>query len=185
METDLSSRTYLDSDMFAPMAVQGSQFVVSFDRQADIRRRAYELEDVLKDVFGMASVLGVPENADPDVPRIIFGNPDTRYQFVISEISMHLVIGPSKDAQVTLESLEREVAEKVEIPFSLLSRMNAMPRIVGVSAVVRFPSVSQGNTFMRRIARYVVTTEPERKHIKRRARQAISLCDMASQRCGR
>ena len=61
-----------------------NSLAVAFTRQAAIRRAANGFEDALRDQYGQPNVLAIPDELDPEIPRIIFSSKHGSSQILIS-----------------------------------------------------------------------------------------------------
>jgi len=65
-------------------------FNISFSRQPEIRRRANDFEDRLKGLYFQPHIVPVPDDLDPEVPRMLFGSEHGFSQIIVSQISLVL-----------------------------------------------------------------------------------------------
>lgn len=106
-----------------PKYIQNS-FSVSFDRCADVRRRVNAMEDLLErrfsGHFGQPQVIPVPDELDPEVPRVIFGSQHGFSQIIASQIALTLNVAYSPDWQVDISKGRQYLKERVAILYELL-----------------------------------------------------------------
>ena len=66
------------------------QFSIKFDYFKNIRRYLNDIEDVFKDWFGVPQTVAVPDDFNPQVPRVIMSSKDGLCQISFSQISIDL-----------------------------------------------------------------------------------------------
>ena len=109
-----------------PKYIQNS-FSVSFERCRDVRRRVNAMEDLLQQKypghFGQPQVIPVPDELDPEVPRVIFGSQHGFSQIIASQISLVLNVAYSPDWQVDISKGRQYLKERVAILYALFEAM--------------------------------------------------------------
>ncbi|MCC6453335.1 MAG: hypothetical protein IT328_00180 [Caldilineaceae bacterium] len=129
--------------MFAePKFAQGG-FSIIFPRKPEIRRLANKLEDVLKGQYNQPTILGVPDDFEPEVPRLIFSSTHGFSQVAISQVSISLnVMSFSPDYQLSNESRRVYLEERVPLMFELLKECQIdRPSFVGLNYRVRIEGI--------------------------------------------
>ena len=76
-----------------------SSFSVAFPRQSKIRRLANDFEDFFKNHYLQPQIIPVPDELDPEVPRLIFDSHHGFSQMIISQISITMTAVYSPDWQ--------------------------------------------------------------------------------------
>jgi len=122
-----------------------SSFSITFPRYPGIRRRANEFEDILKERFAgnysQTKVISVPDDLDPEVPRLVFGSKHGFSQIIISQINMTLNATYSPDWQVDILKGQAYLKERVTALFQLLDKIdNTQIYFSGLTTRVRIPS---------------------------------------------
>jgi hypothetical protein len=106
-----------------PRYIQNS-FSVLFPRQKEIRRRANEFEDMLKKQYFQPQIIPVPDDLDPEVPRMIFGSEHGFSQIIVSQISIVLSANYSPDWQLDITKGKRYLLDRLPMMFDLLALLN-------------------------------------------------------------
>lgn len=111
-----------------PKYIQNS-FSVSFERCADVRRRVNAMEDLLRAQytghFGQPQVIPVPDELDPEVPRVIFGSQHGFSQIIVSQLSLTLNVAYSPDWQTDISKGRQYLKERVAILYALFEVMRS------------------------------------------------------------
>jgi hypothetical protein len=131
--------------MFGKEKYIQSSFSITFPRYSEIRRRANEFEDILKEQFpghySQPQVISVPDELDPEVPRLIFGSKHGFSQIIISQINMTLNATYSPDWQVDIVKGQAYLKERATALFQLLNTIdNTHIYFSGLTTRVRMPS---------------------------------------------
>ncbi len=125
-----------------PKYTQGG-FSIIFPRKPDIRRLANTLEDVLKGQYHQPTILGVPDDLEPEIPRLIFGSTHGYSQLAISQVALALNVNFSPDYQLSSEQRQEYLESKVPLLFQLLKACNIdNPSFVGLNWRVRIEGVN-------------------------------------------
>lgn len=102
-----------------PKYIQNS-FNILFSRQPDIRRSANDFEDKLKGRYFQPHIVPVPDDLDPEVPRMIFGSEHGFSQIIVSQVTLVLNVTYSPDWQIDVSKGRQYLLERVPILFELL-----------------------------------------------------------------
>src|SRR4051794_20050190 len=94
-----------------PRYVQNS-FSVIFPRQLDIRRRANDFENKLSGNYGQPQIFPMPDELEPEAPRIIFNSSHSYSQIVISQISITMNVNYSPEWQVNADLRRNYLLER-------------------------------------------------------------------------
>lgn len=109
-----------------PKFIQNS-FSISFERCTDVRRRTNEMEDRLQSRypghFGQPQLIPVPDELDPEVPRVIFGSKHGFSQIIVSQVSLTLNVAYSPDWQIDITKGRQYLKERVAVLYSLFDVM--------------------------------------------------------------
>lgn len=110
--------------MFGATRYIQNSFSVSFSRYPEIRRRSNEFEDLLKTNFqnhyGQPQVISVPDELDPEVPRLVFGSRHGYSQIIISQIGMTLNVTYSPEWQQDISKGKKYLKERSSALYLLL-----------------------------------------------------------------
>ena len=141
----------------SPRYIQNS-FSVTMERQVDIRRRANDFEDLLKEKtgghYGQPQVVPVPDELDPEVPRLIFGSRHGFSQILISQISMTLTVNYSPEWQLDISKGQAYLFERTKALFTLLDLLNKSPLFFsGLTTRVRIASTETDYAIIARLRR--------------------------------
>jgi hypothetical protein len=113
-----------------PRYIQNS-FSIAFHRDIGIRRRANQFEDLLREKFeghyGQPQIIPIPDEIDPEVPRMIFGSRHGFSQIIVSQISMTLNVTYSPDWQTDILKGKDYLQKRTVALFSLLKALGDVP----------------------------------------------------------
>lgn len=123
-----------------PRYIQSS-FNLIFPRQPEIRRKANEFEDRLRDMYFQPQIIPVPDNLDQEIPRMIFGSEHGFSQIVVTQINLVLSVNYSPDWQEEIAKGKEYLEERVPLLFTLLSLLgDVKPSFCGLTNVARIKS---------------------------------------------
>ncbi|AVX32179.1 hypothetical protein CTH_2642 [Carboxydocella thermautotrophica] len=139
-----------------------TSFSVVFPRQAHIRRKAYELEDRLKNLYLQPEILPVPDEIDPEMPRIIFSSHHGYSQLIVSQVNIQLTAFYSPDWQENMELGKKYFMERSSLIFNLLDLIGDIkPYFCGITnrAQINIDTISDkvvlkqiANTFLKELS---------------------------------
>ena len=132
--------------MFKESKFLQNSFVINFSRCTTIRRLANNFEDALKEKlsghYSQPQVIPVPDELDPEVPRLIFTSIHGYSQIIISQISLVFNVIYSPDWQIDISKGKDYLLERSKVLFDLL--LEVIPNIkiyfCGLTTRVRIPS---------------------------------------------
>lgn len=122
-----------------------NSFSITFNRYRAIRRKANEFEDLLNSRFNghysQPQVIPIPDELDPEMPRMIFGSKHGFSQIMISQINMTLNVTYSPDWQIDIGKGKEYLKERSSALFSLLDLLDHVPVFFsGLSTRVQLPT---------------------------------------------
>ena len=106
--------------MFEKAKYIKNSFNIFFSRQPEIRRRANDFEDKLKGRYFQPHIVPVPDDLDPEVPRMLFGSEHGFSQIIVSQVTLVLNVTYSPDWQMDISKGRQYLFERVPILFELL-----------------------------------------------------------------
>jgi hypothetical protein len=125
-----------------------NSFSVLFPRQRLIRRKANDLEDHLKHSYSPPQTIPIPDEFDPQVPRLIFGSEHGFSQIVVSQISISLNVTYSPDWQTDINEGREYLAERVSLLFESLQILDGVrASFCGQTTTVRL-ATDEADTFV-------------------------------------
>lgn len=147
--------------MFEKARYIHNSFSISFPRRLDIRRKANEFEDALAKIGGghyrQPHVIPVPDELDPEVPRLIFGSTHGFSQIVATQVSLSLNVTYSLDWQVDISKGKAYLLGRRSILFKLLDLLDsAIPCFCGLLTQVRMASEASDEAILLRLANLFV-----------------------------
>lgn len=126
---------------------------VAFTRQAAIRRDANDFEDALREQYGQPNVLAIPDELDPEIPRIIFSSKHGFSQILISQVNMTLNVRYSSDWQTDISKGRGYLMERVELLSQMLNLLqDPDPFFWGLTTVAHMPSSEEDGALLQRLA---------------------------------
>lgn len=136
--------------MFQEAKYTKNSFSIIFPKQPDIRRKANEFEDLLKGLhqgdYGQPPlVISIPDELDPEVPRLIFGSRRGYSQIIISQVNMTLNVAYSPDWQIDISKGRQYFLERAKVLFELLKIFGetVKPYYSGITTHVYVPSIKE------------------------------------------
>jgi len=138
--------------MFDSQRYIQNSFNVVFPRQPSIRRLANEFEDKLKCSYAQPQIVPIPDDLDPEVPRMIFGSQHGYSQIIVSQISIALSVTYSPDWQEDISKGQRYLLDKVSTIFDLLSLLDQVkPCFSGLTTRVNLSSQQNDKQIVKRL----------------------------------
>lgn len=128
-------------------------FSIFFPRQIDICRRAFDLESLLGDQYGVPHVITVPDELDPETPRIVISSKHGFSQLQVSQISLAMHVRYSPDFQRDSSRIRAYLRERIPPLFDILKNLSIAPAFCGLSAVVRISSQRNEHEIMKALVR--------------------------------
>lgn len=126
---------------------------ILFPRESSIRRLSNQFEDRLKGNYQQPQATGVPDEFDPQVPRIIFGSVHGFSQIIISQINMVLNVRYSPNEwQSDISHGRSYLLERVPMLFELVEIINAEPLYFGLTTQINMPSKSDDKRILDHIS---------------------------------
>lgn len=117
-------------------------FNIFFQRQENIRRKANVFETALKDKYVTPLILPIPDDQEPEIPRIVFTSKNGFSQIIVSQVSIAITTQYSEDYQVDISKGRDYLLDRVPVIFLLASRINVIPVYSGFATRVNIPSKS-------------------------------------------
>jgi hypothetical protein len=128
-----------------PKYLQNS-FSIVFSRKPSIRKNAFEFENKLKDLYIQPQIIGIPDDINPDMPRMVFTSKHGHSQIIISQINFVLNVNYSLDWQFDISKGKEYILEKVSILFELLDLIEEKcPYFCGFNTLVQIPAQEEDN----------------------------------------
>ena len=136
-----------------PRYIQNS-FNVVFPRQRTIRRIANDFEDRLRGRYFQPQIISIPDELDPEFPRMIFGSEHGFSQIIVSQVSFVLNVTYSPDWQTDISKGKEYLNERIAILFSLLDLLDeARPFFCGLSTKIHLASTEDDKAILTQIAK--------------------------------
>lgn len=136
-----------------PRYIQNS-FNVVFPRQRTIRRIANDFEDRLRERYFQPQIISIPDELDPEFPRMIFGSEHGFSQIIVSQVSFVLNVTYSPDWQTDISKGKEYLNERIAILFSLLDLLDeAKPFFCGLSTKIHLASTEDDKAILTQIAK--------------------------------
>ncbi len=138
--------------MFESSRYISNSLNVLFARQVSIRRAANDFEDKLKGNYLQPQIIGIPDELDPEVPRMLFSSTHGFSQIIVSQTNISLNVKYSPDWQKDISLGQKYLFERAPILFELLSLVKTEPLYFGLSTHVNLPSSLDDEKILVRIA---------------------------------
>ncbi len=143
--------------MFNHVKYIQNSFSIAFPRQIDIRRRANDFEDKLGEnpdlTYGQPQVIPIPDELDPEMPRLIFSSKHGSSQIIISQINLILNVNYSPDWQVDIARGKKYLLKRMGMLFQLLSVIKDIKfYFSGLSTRVMLPTEETDHNIIKNIA---------------------------------
>ena len=131
--------------MFQKPKCLQNNFSIIFPRKISIRRKAFDFENKLENFFNPPQVIEVPDNINPELPRMVFTSKHGHSQIIISQMNFVLNVNYSIDWQSDLSKGREYLLQKVSILFDLLEIIDEKcPSFCGLNTLVQIPAEDNG-----------------------------------------
>lgn len=133
---------------------------VIFPRSERIRRSANQFEDRLSATYGQPQSIPVPDDLDPQVPRLIFQSLGGHSQIIVSQVSISLNV--NYDGDWTTDSTKRlsYLQERVPLVYDLCDIAEVEPAFTGLTGRVRLASGASDGEVLRHLVTVLGIAEP-------------------------
>lgn len=143
--------------MFEQVRYIQNSFSINFARRSDIRRKANDFEDALKEKleghYGQPQVISVPDELDPEIPRLIFSSRYGFSQIIVSQISVTLNVTYSPDWQIAIEKGREYLLQRINVLYEALPLVSiTQPYFVGLTTRARLSSMADDSSILRHIS---------------------------------
>jgi len=140
-----------------------NNFSITFPRQIDIRRKANELEDALKaqpDIqYSQPQVIPVPDDLDPQVPRLLFTSKHGFSHIIISQISVALHVAYSPEWQLEISKGREYLRRRVAVLFELMKTIGEVPpSFAGLTTRVRRPTKAEDTQILEHLSQLFLSS---------------------------
>jgi hypothetical protein len=154
--------------MFEQTKYIQNSFAINFARRLDIRRKSNEFEDVLKEKleghYGQPQVISVPDELDPEIPRLIFSSRHGFSQIIVSQISITLNVTYSPDWQLGIENGREYLLKRINVLYEALPLVDInRPYFAGLSTRVRLSSTADDRSILKYISQLFLKDSHEEK----------------------
>jgi hypothetical protein len=139
-----------------PQYIQNG-FNIFFQRQPSIRRRADDFETILEATYNPPLVLPIPDDQDPEIPRLVFSSKTGYSQIAVSQISIAINVQYSNDFQIDISKGRKYLLERVPTLFQLLGKLNVGADYCGFATIVHLPSDRDDTTIVNHLATRFLT----------------------------
>lgn len=135
-------------------------FSLFFPRQPTIRRKANDFEDRLANLYFQPQIIPVPDDLDPQVPRMIFGSEHGFSQIIISQVNIKLNVSYSPDWQVDIDKGRQYLLERVPKLFDLVAILeDSTVNFSGLSTKVRLATQQNDQSILSHIAKKILVNQ--------------------------
>jgi hypothetical protein len=117
--------------------------------QQEIRKKDHDFEDMLKGKYHQPQIVPVPDELDPDVPRMIFGSKHGYSQLVVTQNKLSLNVRFSQDEwQSDITKGDQYLNERVSLLFAMVQIIGDIePYYSGCSVNVLTRSDSEDDVY--------------------------------------
>lgn len=159
---DVQEETF--KGIFLPHKVVSCTLALVFPREVDIRRRANELEDVLKGDYRQPQVTNAPDEANSNIPRFVFPSRDGRSVISVSQTIMQLDLSLSDGMPSDLDSVAVYINERYRALFdALTAAKTSNPFFFGVTTVVQIPATSITDELLLKLVARALLKSPDQE----------------------
>ena len=142
--------------MFQDALLTGHSLVLFFLRKPDVRRDINIIEDILKynSHYKQPSVVSVPDDLDPNIPRVIFESNHGFSQIIISQVNIAFNVRYTEEWQKNYKLGKDYVNERAHLIFEILHAIDRHALYAGISSVVTMPTVASDEDIIERLYKH-------------------------------
>ena len=145
--------------MFSRPVFAANSLSVVFPRVPRIRRLTNELEDRLADLYGEPQSIPVPDELDPQVPRIVFQSSGGHSQILISQVSISLNVTYDGEWTTNADKRHDYLRERVPLVYDLCAAAKAEPLFSGLTTRVRSSSDRSDQEILNHVVKVLAIAE--------------------------
>jgi len=120
--------------------IVSSKFSLIYPRNSLIRRKANEFEDAFCEKYLAPSVLPVPDEIEPEMPRILLGSKNGHSQISVSQISLELNVNYTNDYIKEYSLCENYLLDRTNIILHTLKSIKLENILyIGLSTFIEIP----------------------------------------------
>lgn len=124
---------------------------INFERVLNIRRSANSFEDLLSDRYSHPNVLPVPDDFEPNAPRIIFESTHGYSQIVISQLNITLNVSYSLEWQENSKQRLDYLHNRSQSLLEILPELKILPTYCGLLTNCVLPTSLDDNQILNHI----------------------------------
>lgn len=148
--------------MFDEAKYVQNSFNLVFPRQPEIRRKANDFEDSLRGRYVQPQIIAVPDELDPEVPRIIFGSQHGFSQVIISQVNLVLNVTYSPDWQTDISKGRQYLLERTSVLYDLLEVLGEVrPLFCGLTTRARLRTSQREAAVLKALADLFMKSLPK------------------------
>ena len=147
----------------APRYIHNS-FSITFPRQSSVRRKANDLEDALArklpEHYAQPQVISVPDDLDPEIPRLVFGSRHGFSQMVISQVSLSFNVLYSPEYQSDEAKRLAYLRLRIPVLYEILAVIDSTePYFCGLNTRVHIASEATDGEVLAHVAKLLSRDE--------------------------
>lgn len=128
------------------MLIKNTRYNIVYPRISNLRRKAFEIEDQLKDYFHQVTLIPVPDDAPEEIPRISTTSHNGHSQLNISLSNTQLVTNYDEFFEGKWEKCLEYVEDRVNTLYSTLGNfINEGYLFSGLTTEIIFDSIGDGD----------------------------------------
>ncbi len=114
---------------------------LAFPRIAEVRRRANDVEDALADEYQQPTTITTPDDAPPELPRLLIPAKDARRGIAISQVTIQMNLLFSDESPTDIDTVAAYVNEHHREIFTAFASVKGVaPAFFGVTTTVQIPT---------------------------------------------
>jgi hypothetical protein len=123
-----------------------STFSIVFPRKPFIRKEAFKFEQIVESLYIQPRIIDVPDEINPDMPRIIFISKDGSGQLIISQINFIVNLTYINNIQSDVSKYREDLIAQVLLLFKMLENIQENhPYFCGLNTLVQIPIQGEDN----------------------------------------
>lgn len=113
---------------------------IFFPRISTIRRKAFDLETYLGQQYAIPHIIPIPDELDPEIPRIVISSKHGFSIIQISQISLTMHVRYSPDYQTNHAKIRTYLDERLPKLFDIVNILDVKPLFCGLTGELRLLS---------------------------------------------
>ncbi len=134
-----------------------NNFSFIFPRNIGIRKMANEIEEILSEYYMPPQITGIPDDMDPNLPRIIFTSKNNHSRIILSQLNV--LVDVNYDDNFTLDDKKKYLEERISLAKKIIDKLGAKVNFIGLNTIVNIQTSTFEDSINVLLKKYYKTRE--------------------------